>query len=83
MRLIELSGSHDEAITHERWRLRLAAGLRATSRMLARLADQVAQVRRRTRGQPALEFYAEAGAPEGALFVDGRLVGTLHGVNRL
>ena len=30
-----------------------------------------------------LEFYAEAGAPEGALYVDGRLVGLVAGVNRL
>jgi hypothetical protein len=30
-----------------------------------------------------LEFYAEAGAPEGALYVDGELVGMLAGVNRL
>ena len=31
----------------------------------------------------ALEFYAEAGAPEGALYLDGQLVGWLHGVKRL
>lgn len=30
-----------------------------------------------------LEFHAEAGAPEGALYVDGRLVGWLSGVTRL
>jgi hypothetical protein len=30
-----------------------------------------------------LEFYAEAGAPEGALYVDGQLVGHLPGVTRL
>ena len=32
---------------------------------------------------PQFEFYAEAGAPEGALYVDGRLVGVLRGVTRL
>lgn len=32
---------------------------------------------------PVLEFYAEAGAPEGALFVDGCRVGVLPGVTRL
>jgi hypothetical protein len=32
---------------------------------------------------PVLEFYAEAGAPEGALYVDGRRVGVLPGVTRL
>ena len=29
------------------------------------------------------EFYAEAGAPEGALFVNGELVGTVPGITRL
>src|ERR1700712_214065 len=29
---------------------------------------------------PQLEFYAEAGAPEGALYRDGQLVGWIHGV---
>lgn len=29
------------------------------------------------------EFHAEAGAPEGALYVDGRLAGWLSGVTRL
>lgn len=32
---------------------------------------------------PVLEFYAEAGAPEGALYVDGQRVGVLEGVTRL
>jgi len=32
---------------------------------------------------PVLEFYAEAGAPEGALYLDGALVGTVAGVSRL
>jgi hypothetical protein len=30
-----------------------------------------------------MEFYAEAGAPEGALYIDGELVGMLPGVSRL
>lgn len=30
-----------------------------------------------------LEFYAQAGAPEGALYVDGQFVGWLKGVSRL
>lgn len=33
--------------------------------------------------EPVLEFYAEAGAPEGALYLDGVRVGTLDGVSRL
>ena len=32
---------------------------------------------------PQLEFYAEAGAPEGALYADGVLVGRVDGVRRL
>jgi hypothetical protein len=32
---------------------------------------------------PYLEFHAEAGAPEGALYVDGVLFGRLDGVSRL
>ena len=83
MRLIELNGLRDGAITHERWRLRLAQLLRSGSRSLARLADQLALVQRRARGRPELEFYAEAGAPEGALYVDGRLAGNLPGITRL
>ena len=30
-----------------------------------------------------VEFYAEAGAPEGALYLDGQLVGCVSGVQRL
>lgn len=61
-----------------------AALLRRASAMLARLALSVAGAA----GQfpvrePVLEFYAEAGAPEGALYVDGELVGMLVGVSRL
>jgi len=37
----------------------------------------------RTRGETVYEFYAEAGAPEGALYVDGKLVGYVPGVTRL
>ena len=32
---------------------------------------------------PVLEFYADAGAPRGALYLNGELVGTLPGVTRL
>lgn len=64
---------------------RLAASvLRAASRLLGRLARRVARVHApRPARAPVLEFYAEAGAPEGALYVDGQLVGHLTGVTRL
>ncbi|MBL8326157.1 MAG: hypothetical protein JNJ89_14490 [Rubrivivax sp.] len=65
-----------------------AALLRRASQMLARMALSVAgaaspMVARESVSDPVLEFYAEAGAPEGALYVDGELVGMLVGVTRL
>lgn len=60
-----------------------AGALRSASAMLARLARRLAAPSARRRSDPRLEFYAEAGAPEGALYLDGQLVGWLQGVNRL
>lgn len=62
-----------------------ASSLRQASRLLARLARQLAQRghQRHAMRPQALEFYAEAGAPEGALYLDGELVGHLPGVTRL
>lgn len=57
--------------------------LRRASWVLARLARRLAIIEPAPRSEPVIEFHAEAGAPEGALYVDGRLVGTLPGVNRL
>jgi hypothetical protein len=64
---------------------RLAAmGLRSVSAALARLSRRLAQpANRAVHPVPQLEFYAEAGAPEGALYLDGRLVGWVAGVRRL
>ncbi len=66
---------------------RLLAGvLRSGSVTLARLSRSLAAAERARERAPAevvLEFYAEAGAPEGALYVDGQLVGFLPGVKRL
>lgn len=64
-------------------RRRFARGLRLTGRALAYWARRVAPQEPRPTGDPVLEFYAEAGAPEGALYVDGRLVAVLPGVTRL
>jgi hypothetical protein len=86
MRLTELRGPDANAAdyewTHEAWRLRLAIALRCGSALLARLARRL-MPSRRPRPKPELEFYAEAGAPEGALYADGRRVGTLAGITRL
>lgn len=61
-----------------------AAVLLSASRMLAQLARRVRRRRKEVvRLPPVLEFYADAGAPEGALYVDGQLVGHLLGVTRL
>lgn len=62
-----------------------AATLRTASAVLARLAHRVAvPAAQPLRPRPAvLEFYADAGAPEGALYLDGQLVGWIPGVKRL
>ncbi|MCZ8072683.1 MAG: hypothetical protein O9341_00990 [Paucibacter sp.] len=87
MRLRELNGpdvtAEDYEITHEAWRWRAARVLLSASAGLTRLALLVHQVRAVRRRRPELEFYAEAGAPEGALYADGVRVGTLPGVRRL
>jgi hypothetical protein len=65
-------------------RLLAAALLVTTSRALARVATALLPaVRPIAPSDPRLEFHAEAGAPEGALYVDGELFGRLPGVHRL
>lgn len=65
-------------------RYRLAVLLRGASVSLARAAQHLAgPVRHRAQAEPQLEFHADAGAPEGALYADGVLVGLLPGVSRL
>ena len=67
------------------WRPLAAALLRQASRLLARLARKlaVAQAAPQSQAEPRFEFYAEAGAPEGALYLDGELIGYLPGITRL
>jgi len=67
--------------------LRLAAGLlmvasASLARIAAALEPRVGAGPEAPR-EPHFEFHAEAGAPEGALYVDGELVGRLPGVRRL
>lgn len=67
---------------------RLAAALlRAASAALDSLARRLAASPQRPAKRlptlASLEFHAEAGAPEGALYVNGELVGFVSGVNRL
>lgn len=82
MRLIELRGLDAEqaAEAHDAWALRWRRIQRAARAI--RLVFSPAY-RRRRRARHQLEFYAEAGAPEGALYVDGKLVAQLDGVRRL
>ncbi|GAP35813.1 hypothetical protein ABXN37_11695 [Piscinibacter sakaiensis] len=70
------------------WVRRSAAwALLAASEALDRLARRVAEVpaapAERLPAGSEFEFYAQAGAPEGALYVDGQFVGWLPGVTRL
>ena len=63
-----------------------ARALGAASMLLGRLAAELsaaAAPRFRHPLPPVLEFYADAGAPEGALYLNGELVGYLSGVTRL
>jgi hypothetical protein len=62
-----------------------AALLRAAGAMLDRLALRLAQVEVAAAelAEPVVEYHAEAGAPEGALYVNGQLVGHVVGVSRL
>jgi hypothetical protein len=64
--------------------LLLALALRQASARLDALARRLES--RRSAAGPlcgTVEFHADAGAPEGALYVDGQLVGWLDGVKRL
>ncbi len=64
-------------------RLLAAAVLASASALLARLSARLVAAPAEPGCDPRFEFYAEAGAPEGALYVDGRFVGWLPGVSRL
>jgi len=69
------------------WRRFVAHLRRSASAALARHARDVARPlharqRRRSQHDVSVEFHAEAGAPEGALYIDGELVGYVE-VRRL
>lgn len=68
-----------------RWRARrfLAGLLISASRVLGLLATHLLTRPAREPGDFVIEFHCDAGAPEGALYVNGELVGHLVGVNRL
>ena len=75
---------YDAAPTGEsRARDFLAAALRLVSRALDAMAHRMDPPGKPRLADPVLEFYGDASAPEGALYVDGQLVGHVLGVNRL
>ena len=60
-----------------------ATVLRAASRSLDSLAERLALVALPEPTERVIEFHGDAGAPEGALYVNGQLVGHVLGVTRL
>jgi hypothetical protein len=67
-------------------RLALARAALTVGAALQALAERLAPKERHAPVAvtlPRLEFHADAGAPEGALYVDGVLFGYLPGVDRL
>jgi hypothetical protein len=60
-----------------------ARTLRMAAHRLTAWAHELIAAERAPATEPVLEFYAEAGAPEGALYVNGHRVGVLPGVTRL
>jgi hypothetical protein len=67
------------------WRRGAARVLRLAAVALGHVARRIARHERQAAGAawPLIEYHAEAGAPEGALYIDGRLVGHLPGIRRL
>lgn len=64
----------------------LAAALQTASTVVSRLAVRVSAAQAAIASPYVVEFHAlyrDAGAPEGALYVNGKLVGTIAGVTRL
>ena len=64
----------------------VAATLQTASTVLTRLAVRVSEAEAVRSSPQTVEFHAvyrESGAPEGALFINGELVGTIEGVTRL
>lgn len=66
-----------------RTRALAAALLRTASRALDSVATRLVMSPPADEGEALIEFHADAGAPEGALYVNGQLVGRVLGVNRL
>ena len=72
-----------DSYREHRARVWAMALLRAGSQLLDRMATRLALVPAAPRQDLLIEFHGEAGAPEGALYVNGELVGHVLGVVRL
>lgn len=75
-----------EARWQHRPRRAAAWALRRTALLMARWSRRLVLAQRApvaVASLPQLEFHAEAGAPEGALYVDGVLFGHVQGITRL
>jgi hypothetical protein len=83
--LSQYAGVPAEPVRLDAARHHLVSALLHASALLLRVAVRLQQHPRRAAAPPleTFEYHAEAGAPEGALYVDGRLVGWLDGVPRL
>jgi hypothetical protein len=80
---LDAADHHGDHHSDHRARLWASALLHAGSRLLDSLAKRLAVAPRATPGDRVIEYHADAGAPEGALYVDGQLVGHVMGVTRL
>jgi hypothetical protein len=76
----------------ESLRIQLVSALLSMSAALLHLAVRLQQTQAAARTAPQaieplvapqLEYHAESGAPEGALYVNGQLAGWISGVSRL
>lgn len=81
--LLTVHGVLSPRLASHAYRYSAARGLRLVAATLLRLsrrltaAQPVGFYKRPITDLPRLEFHAEAGAPEGALYVDGEYVGHL------
>ena len=74
---------HEAPAGERRARAWAATLLRGASHALDGLAQRLALEQAPPAAVPVIEFHGDAGAPEGALYVDGQLVGHVLGVNKL
>ncbi len=80
MRELYADAAAPEARRAREW---AATALRAAGLALEAMAERLALTPALPEAEPVIEYHADAGAPEGALYINGQLVGHVLGVNRL